>query len=114
MQQFKLVYRPMDELAPWRKYLPDDMTFGFLYFDGQRYAIFIDSNGTPDQQAHTLRHELAHLKLNHMKETPALAAISSTGNDMFGPGWIDREHEADTYAEQMTDEEFTELMQYAI
>lgn len=114
MEKFKLVYRPMDELAPFRQALPDDMTFGFLYFDGQRYAIFIDSNGTPEQQARTLRHELAHLKLNHMDYTPPLAAISSTGDDMFGPGWIDREREADACADQMTDAEFAELMQYAI
>ena len=113
MGKFKLVYAAFPDLEQFRKYLPGDKCFGFAIYDEHGYTILIDSSGTEEQRKSTLRHELAHLVLNHLEETKPLFEINSSGDDMFGPGWIEREHEADKLAEEMSEEEFTRLMMYA-
>ena len=113
MVKFKLVYAAFPDLEQFRKYLPGDKCFGFAIYDEHGYTILIDSSGTEEQRKSTLRHELAHLVLNHLEETKPLFEINSSGDDMFGPGWIEREHEADKLAEEMSEEEFTRLMMYA-
>lgn len=114
MEHFKLIYMPFTELSELKQCQPDRQCFGFLYNNGRRNFILIDSEATPEQQHFTLKHELAHLALGHLAATRPLAEICTFGDDMFGEGWEDREHEADQFAEEMTEEEFTHLMQYAI
>lgn len=57
------------------------------------YLILIDCELTAEEQAFTLRHEFAHIMLNHC----------DTGTGVFGEGWEQREKEADDYADKMTD-----------
>lgn len=118
MQHFKLIYIPfvgIDRIYELKQeYYNDDKCMGFVYHNGRNCYILIDSEGTPEQQAKTLKHELAHLALNHLAKATPIDKINSYGDNMFGDGWIDREHEADEFAEQMTDAEFAALMQYAI
>ena len=64
------------------------------------YLILIDCKRSPEEQAFTLRHELAHIMLNHCE----------TGSGIFGEGWEQREKEADDYADKMTDSLFQSLM----
>lgn len=118
MKHFKLQYVSFDELSPVftdaKKHIPADRCVGFLMTDGKSYVILIDRDATPEQQHFTLRHELAHLVLDHLAATKPLFEIDSYGDTMFGEGWLQREAEADQYAAAMTDTEFTELMQYAV
>ncbi len=93
MQPFKLYYRPF----------PADCSgtvYGITCYHGGRYLILIDSAAPAEQQAATLRHELAQIKLNHFSDT-----ARSTEQ---------LEAEAESYAEQMTEAEFDALMQWAI
>lgn len=77
---------------------------------GDHAVIIIDSLLPKDQQEKSLKHELAHLALNHLlKPAPDDAEIYR--------GYIDSdtlEAEADRYAEEMTQDEFNTLMQWAI
>lgn len=61
--------------------------------------IAIDSTLPEETQAIALRHELAHLALDHYNRPEYLA---------------DLEPEAERYAHSMTDEEFNALMKYQI
>lgn len=107
MKQFKLHYVPFpDELQ-------GKIPAFTVYANGQ-YTILIDNRNDQDTRDHYLRHELAHLALDHLADTKPLDQITTYGADMFGEGWEDREKEADRYADNMTDKEFAELMQYAI
>ena len=72
--------------------------------------IVVDSLLPKDQQEKALKHELAHLSLDHLNRIPPkdtvmiqYAGISET--------W---EAEADRYAEAMTHEEYETLMRWAI
>ncbi len=92
IQPFRLVYRPF----------PADcggMVPGLLSGAGGRLLIAIDSNQDTETQARALRHELAHLVLNHLEDERPLREL---------------EAEADMYADQMTETEFSELMKGAI
>ncbi len=92
IQPFRLVYRPF----------PADcggMVPGLLSGAGGRLLIAIDSNQDTATQARALRHELAHLVLNHLEDERPLREL---------------EAEADMYADQMTETEFSELMKGAI
>ena len=72
--------------------------------------ILIDSLLPQDQQNKSLRHELAHLVLDHLiRPLPADADPDA--------GYIESESleaEADRYAEAMSQDEFNALMQWAI
>ena len=73
-------------------------------------AIFIDSKLTKEQQEKSLKHELAHLSLDHLnRPLPADA-----DPDTFYIESETYEAEADRYAAEMTGEEFEALMQWAI
>ncbi len=73
-------------------------------------AIFIDSLLPQDQQERSLRHELAHLSLNHLtRPLPMDAEIDC--KYIESEAW---EAEADRYAEAMTQEEYEALMKWAI
>ena len=87
---------------------------GVIMESGGRYLIIIDSTNTEETQTAALRHELAHLALNHLEQTKPLYQIDSIDNSMFGEGWTNREQAADRYAEAMTEEEFADLMAWEI
>lgn len=108
MKRFKLIYTPFPDM-----FFNKNVT-GFAAEMGGQYLIMIDNRQNADVQARALRHELAHLVLDHLSVTKPLYQINSFGDDMFGEGWEDREHEADRYADEMTDTELSDLMQYAI
>lgn len=65
-----------------------------------RYRIVIDSTLDADRRRHALKHELAHIALNHLTD------LTETIDDV--------EKAADDYADRMTDDEFRELMTYQI
>lgn len=87
---------------------------GFTVVKGNDYFILIDSNMPESEQTHILKHELAHIVLNHQELTKPVEEINTFGDDMFGPGWLTREAEADAYADAMTDQEFQTLLSYQI
>ena len=107
MQHFKLKRHPFPAELQGKIY-------GATIFANGLYMILIDSTATEEKQAATLRHELAHIVLNHLEQTKPVNEINSFGDDMFGAGWIEREREADQYAAKMTDCEYQQLMQWAI
>lgn len=77
---------------------------------GDHAVIIIDSLLPKDQQERSLKHELAHLWLNHLfRPVPDDADIYKGHID--SDKW---EAEADRYAEAMTQEEYEALMQWAI
>ena len=84
---------------------------GFVIHKNGKVAIFIDNQLPKDQQEMALKHELAHLSLNHLiRPLPKDADVDSNG-------YIESETleaEADRYAEEMTQEEYEALMQWAI
>lgn len=92
IQPFRLVYRPFPANC-------GGMVPGLLSGAGGRLLIAIDSNQDTETQARALRHELAHLVLNHLEDERPLREL---------------EAEADMYADQMTETEFSELMKGAI
>lgn len=93
MQRFYLEYRPF---PPPIKGKCNGVT---ARTDG-KYFILIDSSNPPEQQALTLRHELAHIALNHFEDrTHTIDHI---------------EQEAKDYAARMTDAEFNDLMKWEI
>ena len=113
MQHFTLIYAAMPDLDPFKAQLPADRCFAFAIQNEHGLFILIDSEASEAAQAFALRHELAHIVLNHLEQTKPLFEINTTGDDMFGEGWIDREREADKYAEEMTEADLAQLMQYA-
>ena len=93
MQRFTLIYRPFPAECGGTIY---GMTTGA----GGRVTILIDSAQDEKTQRHALRHELAHVALNHLTDTTrSLQQL---------------EAEADEYAARMTDSEFADLMKGAI
>lgn len=113
MQRFTLIYAIIPEMKPIKDKLPAGRCWGFTAQTKHGCFIIIDGQAGNAAQNFTLRHELAHLALGHLSRTKPLSEICTTGDDMFGEGWIDRENEADKYAAEMTDTEFANLMQYA-
>ena len=93
MQPFKLDYRPFPANC-------SGTVYGITCYHGGHYLILIDSAAPAEQQAATLRHELAHIVLNHF--TGTARSIEQL------------EAEAESYAAQMAESEFDALMQWAI
>ena len=91
MQAFTLIYKPFPAECA-------GAVRGILSAAGGRVRIVIDSNQDEQTQRHALRHELAHLVLNHLDDARSIEEI---------------EAEADAYADRMTDSEFAELMKGA-
>ena len=73
-------------------------------------AIFIDCLQSKDQQERSLRHELAHLSLDHLTR-PLPPDAGTECNYIESEAW---EAEADRYAKEMTPEEYDALMQWVI
>ena len=101
--KFKLYYHEFPEALHGK-------ARAFVLKEDDHAMIVIDSQLPKDQQEMALKHELAHLSLDHLIRTPPkdtvmiqYAGISET--------W---EAEADKYAEAMTQEEYESLMQWAI
>lgn len=61
--------------------------------------IVIDSGLSEDEQRKTLKHELSHIILKHYEKDHGIR---------------DDEEEADRYADQMSDEELSYLMTFAL
>ena len=103
MQKFKLLY------ADFPESLRGNLRGGVIRHKGH-ILIVVDSTQPEPDQDFTLRHELAHLVLNHFEE-------EYQGDGLF----IDngfyvsaaQEAEANEYAERMTDAELSQLMEYA-
>ena len=86
--------------AKWRISLIGGMKRLNISAHGGRVTILIDSAQDEKTQRHALRHELAHVALNHLTDTTrSLQQL---------------EAEADEYAARMTDSEFADLMKGAI
>lgn len=76
------------------------------------YLILIDSDLSEQKQDFTLRHELAHIAMNHFDYTLPFDEVCKTGS--FGEGWEQREKEADSIAEKMTVDELLSLWDHPI
>lgn len=87
---------------------------GFTVNQGNNFFILIDSTISENEQTRILKHEFAHIILKHLDQTKPVESIDTFEDDMFGPGWLTREAEADTYADAMTDQEFQTLLSYQI
>ena len=103
MQKFRLLYMPF----------PDFMKgniWGCVMRKKGVFAIFIDSQLSEQDQAFALRHELAHMVLNHHDaEFPGDGFVIDSGFYISES----QEAEANEYAERMTDAELSQLMEYA-
>lgn len=83
---------------------------GWTIKQDERLTVLIDSLLPAEKQRFYLKHEIAHIALNHLNQ-----AIP-TGSEIVGGSWFISdlwEKEADTYAELMTDEELAYFMEYA-
>lgn len=90
MQYFRLVYKPFPRAAQGIVYGLTQQRQGYC-------LILIDSTAPADEQAAALRHELAHIALNHFSDTRSAEKL---------------EQEADSL--DLTDEDIERLMQYRI
>ena len=94
MKAFRLFYRSF----------PDNIidVRGITEYDVKRnrFTILINTNISEAEQLHTLRHELAHIFLNHHFQLDrSLEEI---------------ENEADHYADVMSDDDFKKLMAFQV
>ena len=108
MQRFKLIYQAFPEE------LSKSGVNGLTIQKGNDLIILIDNAASSERQDFMLRHELSHIVLDHLSKTKPIDQIDSFGDSMFGDRGIEREKEADLYAEKMTDQELSELMSYQI
>lgn len=90
--KFSITYRPFPVECGGNVY-------GISCESNGQIRIIIDSNQDERTQQHALRHELAHIVLNHFDDQRSIEDI---------------EAEAEAYADQMTDKEFTALMEGAM
>ena len=103
MMKFKLYYHEFPAS------IHGDVRAFVLKQDGYAMVV-VDSLLPKDQQERSLKHELAHLSLDHLIRIPPkdTVRIQDAG---ISETW---ETEADRYAEAMTQEEYEALMQWAI
>ena len=82
---------------------PADAIGGVTRYDVKtgRYTVAINNQTTDDDQIRTLKHELSHILLGHF--------LDDEDRDIR-----EIEKEADDYADQMTDDEFSDLMTYQV
>ncbi len=83
---------------------------GWTIKQDERLTVLIDSLLPAEKQRFYLKHEIAHIALNHLNQP------IPTGSEIVGGSWFISdlwEKEADTYAELMTDEELAYFMEYA-
>ena len=57
--------------------LPDGIRGAVKQIKGGRYLIAIDSSMSADEQARTLEHELAHIRLNHFHSELDIQAVEA-------------------------------------
>ena len=103
MQRFNLLYWDFPESL-------HNQVGGWTINQNGSLTVLIDSLLPADKQRFYLKHELAHIALDHMNK--AIPKNSEIVGDcwLISDAW---EAEANKYAEQMTDEELNHLMQYA-
>ena len=103
MQKFGLLYCEFPES------LRGLVRGGVIHRKGH-YLVCVDSTQTEPDQNFTLRHELAHILLNHFEaEYPGDGQFIDSGFYVSES----QEAEANEYAEQMTEAELSQLMEYA-
>lgn len=102
MSHFKLVYREFPEALKGK--IPGFTAKGR---DG-KLAIMIDEDLPEAEKNLVLRHELSHIALGHLDDD------RTKNNHSYLANLAELEDEADQYADRMTDEEFTNLMKYAV
>jgi len=94
MKAFRLFYRSF----------PDNIidVRGITEYDVKRnrFTILINTNLSDAEQLHTLRHELAHIFLNH--------------HFQLDRNLEEIEDEADHYADVMSDDDFKKLMAFQV
>lgn len=103
MMHFKLYYHEFPECL-------HDCARAFVLKQDGYAMIVIDSQLPKDQQEMSLKHELAHLSLNHLIRPLPKDADPECGY-IESEAW---EAEANKYAEAMTKEEYEALMQWVI
>lgn len=103
MERFRLVYTTFPA--------PADTAGGFAVRVHEKgsITILINREKPEDVQRWMLKHELSHVLLGHLTDGRVKPNSFSYHND--NP---EVEDEANQYADQMTDEEFSELMAYQI
>lgn len=90
---------------------PDEINIsgGFTVLDPDgRCFILINTNHDEESRRQTLKHDFAHIVLGHFEDVRAKDTQTYLAN------MDELEREANEYADQMTDEEFSELMTYRI
>ena len=101
MVRFKLAYQPFPEFIRGR-------VRGSTMISNGRCMIIIDRDLDEAGRRRYLKHEFAHILLGHFDDPRAKDSSSYLWN------LAEIEEEADRYADQMTDAEFSELMTYQI
>lgn len=97
MNKIKLVYRAIPERV-----------MGLTMRRGEEYLMIIDESLSPLERKETIKHELSHVLLGHFNDGRAMDDQAYLNN-------IDEiEKEADEYAEQMTDEEYDQLIRLMV
>lgn len=93
MSNFRIIYKTFPE--PLKGSI-----VGLAGRKGNSYTVLIDESLGDSERKETLKHELSHILLGHLDD------------DKKPEEQIERE--ADQYAAAMTDDEFEQLMKYAI
>ncbi len=99
--KIKVIYRPFPKKI-------HGSVEGLTQKQNDHFLILIDDGNSAEIQDFALRHELAHIALNHFDKTLPIDEVISNGCN-FGDEWEQREKEADSLAGLMTAEELREI-----
>ena len=101
MIRFKLVYQSFPDFIRGR-------VLGSTMIRNGRCVIIIERDLNEAERRHTLKHEFAHIVLGHFEDS------RTDDSDCYLRNLPEIEDEADRYADQMTDAEFSDLMTYQV
>lgn len=89
---------------------PADTLDGATVYESGRYVVMINKEKPYNEQQLTIKHELSHILLGHFQNERA------KDEEFYLKNYenLDIENDANRYADQMTDDEFSELMKYQI
>lgn len=96
-----MIYRPFPKKI-------HGLIAGAVQKQNDYYLVLIDDGNPAETQDFALRHELAHIALNHFDKTLPIDEVVSNGCN-FGDEWEQREKKADSLAELMTAEEIKQI-----
>ena len=91
MKHFKLIYKSFPEFY-------SGVIFGATVFHNGEYVIVIDNNISDEKKNKCLRHELAHIVLDHFNDSTATVKQI--------------EEEAELYSKNMSENEYKSLMMW--